>query len=181
VYGFARREFALTLLRRMADYQPELVRDAYTRLGATKADYLGAFNRWQTMLHSRRAPRGLDLLHAVLGPEDHLETVRLGDVTATVCHWRLPLWPDLRWQAIVGARDVVIDSTLVRSPDAPPPELPEPEGLTPWSCVVADTLARWPDARQVDPEVPSRWLVETDRHRLWFTHGLLQLVDERDH
>ena len=168
----------MTLLRRMADYQPELVRNAYTRLGATKADYLRAFNRWQTMLHSRRAPRGLTLLHAVLGPEDHLETVRLGDVTATVCHWRLPLWPDLRWQAIIGAADIVIDSTLVRAPDTPRPRLPEtPE---PWSCVVADTLDRWPDARQINPEVPDRWLVETDRHRLWFTHGLLQRVDDRD-
>ncbi|MDG4823894.1 hypothetical protein O7635_18720 [Asanoa sp. WMMD1127] len=178
MYGFARREFTMTLLRRMADYQPELVRNAYTRLGATKADYLAAFNRWQTMLHSPRAPRGLDLLHAVLGPEDHLEAVRLGDVTATVCHWRLPLWPDLRWQAIVGAANVVIDGTLARGPDTPTPPLPETPA--PWSCVVADTLARWPDARQVDPEVPARWLVETDRHRLWFTHGLLQRVDDRD-
>ncbi|MEV0719467.1 hypothetical protein [Asanoa sp. NPDC050611] len=180
MYGFARREFTLTLLRRMADYQPELVKDAYTRLGATKADYLKAFNRWQTMLHSRRAPGGLDLLHAVLGPEDHLEAVRLGDVTATVAHWRLPLWPDLRWQAIVGAANVVIDSTLVRAHDAKAVRLPEPPALAPWSCVVADTLERWPEARQVNPDVPSRWLVETERHRLWFTHGLLQLVDERD-
>ncbi|GIF66794.1 hypothetical protein Ais01nite_48290 [Asanoa ishikariensis] len=178
MYGFARREFALTLLRRMADYQPELVKDAYTRLGATKADYLNAFNRWQTMLHSARAPRGLDLLHAVLGPEDHQEAVRVGDVTATVLHWRLPLWPDLRWQAIIGAANVVIDGTLVRAKDAPRPVLPEaPE---PWSCVVADTLDRWPDARQRDPDVPARWLVETANKRLWFTHGLLQLVEDRD-
>lgn len=177
MYGFARREFTLTLLRRMADYQPELVRDAYTRLGATKIDYLRAFNRWQTMLHSSRAPRGLDLLHAVLGPEDHLEAVRLGDVTATVAHWRLPLWPDLRWQAIIGAGNVVIDGTLVRARDSPTPALPDEP--PPWSCVVADTRDRWPDARQIDPEVPTRWLVETDRHRLWFTHGLLQLVETR--
>jgi hypothetical protein len=179
VYGFARREFAMTLLRRMEDYQPELVRDAYTRLGATKAGYRQAFNRWQTMQHSARAPRGLDLLHAVLGPEDRLESVRFGDVTATVAHWRLPLWPDLRWQAIIGAANVVVDSTLVRAPDTPKPALPEPPA--PWSCVIADTLARWPKARQVDPEVPSRWLVETDHHRLWFTHGLLQLAEPRHH
>jgi hypothetical protein len=180
VYGFARREFTLTLLRRMADYQPELVTEAYTRLGATKADYLKAFNRWQTMLRSRRAPQGLDLLTAVLGPEDDRHNLKLGDLTASVCHWRLPLWPDLRWQAIVGAANVVMDSTLVRAPDTPSPRLPEPAELPPWSCVVADTRDRWPDARQIDPEVPTRWLVETDRHRLWFTHGLLQLVDERD-
>ncbi|HTF10733.1 MAG TPA: hypothetical protein VK659_21425 [Asanoa sp.] len=179
MHGFARREFTLMLLRRMADYQPDLVVEAYTRLGARKADYLTAFNRWQTMLHSRRAPRGLDLLTAVLGPEDDRHLVRTGDVTATVCHWRLPLWPALRWQAIVGAANVVIDGTLVRAPDTPAPVLPEPPDLAPWSCVVADTLDRWPDARQVNPEVPSRWLVETGMHRLWFTHGLLQLVDER--
>ncbi|GIF75204.1 hypothetical protein [Asanoa siamensis] len=176
MYGFARREFTLTLLRRMADYQPDLVKAAYTRLGATKADYLKAFNRWQTMQHSRRAPGGLDLLVAVLGPEDHRESVRIGDVTAGVAHWRLPLWPDLRWQAIIGAANAVIDTTLVRAPGAPRPRLPEnPE---PWSCVVADTRERWPDARQIDPDVPTRWLVETDRHRLWFTHGLLQLTED---
>jgi hypothetical protein len=178
VYGFARREFALMLLRRMADYQPDLVRDAYTRLGATRTDYLKAFTRWQTMLRSRRAPGGLDLLHAVLGPEDDHHLVRTGDVTASVCHWRLPLWPDLRWQAIVGAANVVIDGTLVRATDTPAPDLPE--SPAPWSCVVADTFDRWPDARQVNPDVPARWLVETARHRLWFAHGLLQLVDERD-
>ena len=164
------------LLRRMADYQPDLVVEAYTRLGARKADYLAAFNRWQSMLRSRRAPQGLDLLTAVLGPEDDRHLARAGDMTMTVCHWRLPLWPDLRWQAIIGAANVVVDATLVRAPDTPAPALPEPPALAPWSCVVADTLARWPEARQVDPEVASRWLVETGAHRLWFTHGLLQLV-----
>ena len=167
------------LLRRMADYQPDLVKTAYRRLGATHADYLGAFTRWQRMLRSRSAPQGLDLLHAVLGPEDDTQEVRAGDAHATVCHWRLPgLWPDLRWQAIVGVRGVVINGALVRAPDSPVPELREPRDLTPWSCVISDTVARWPDARQVDPEVASRWLVETEHHRLWFVHGLLQLVED---
>jgi hypothetical protein len=47
--GFARREFQLMLLRRMADFQPELVARAYAKAGATRADYLAAHNRWQSL------------------------------------------------------------------------------------------------------------------------------------
>ena len=166
------------LLRRMADYQPDLVREARAALGASHAEYLAAFSRWQAMLRSRSAPRGLHLLRAVLGPEEHRDEVRVGDARATVHHWPLAgLWPELRWRAVVGVAGVVLDGSLVRAASAPPPDLPEPSALVPWGCVVADTLRRWPDAVQTDPEVPSRWLVEVRGHRLWFVHGLLQLVE----
>jgi len=177
--GYGRREFELMLLRRMADYQPELVARACAELGATQAQYRAAHNRWQSMLRATRAPRGLALYAAVLGPPEDREAIEFGDVTVTACRWRLAaLWPDLRWQALVGEADVVLEAALVR-PDAAP-ELPPVPELRPWTCVIGDVTRRWPDARQIDPDVPTRWLVEVDQPcatwRLWFVHGLLQLV-----
>src|SRR5215470_8676188 len=52
----------LMLLRRMADYQPDLVAWAIAELGATPAQYRAAHNRWQSLLRARRAPSGLTLL-----------------------------------------------------------------------------------------------------------------------
>ena len=180
VKGFARREFQLMLLRRMADFQPDLVRAACEDLDATHAEYMAAHNRWQTMLRSRRAPAGLDLYQAVLGPPETSRDVEHGDVTTTVCTWRLPgLWPDLRWQAVIGFNRVVLDAGLARSPDSARPDLPPPGHLAPWSCVVADALAAYPDAVQHDPDVPTQWLLLVDATELWFVHGLLQTVRPR--
>jgi hypothetical protein len=170
------------LLRRMADFQPELVARAVEQLGATAADYRAAHNRWQSLLRARRAPRGLALLRAVLGPPDDQRAIEVGDVTVTSCSWGLAgLWPDLRWRALVGEADVVLDAALVRPAEVP--ELPPVADLRPWSCVVGDALARLPGAREIDPDVPTRWLVEVDQNgvtwRLWFVHGLLQAL-ERD-
>jgi hypothetical protein len=182
VKGFARREFQLMLLRRMADFQPDLVEAAHTELGASHAQYLAAHNRWQTMLHSARAPRGLTLYRAVLGPPDTERAVPFGEVELTEYTWRLPgLWPDLVWRTIVsrvavGLHEVVLDGALVRPEGAEVPALPPPESLAPWSCVVGDVVMRFPAARQVDPDVPSQWLIELDGRQLWFVHGLLQAV-----
>lgn len=179
--GYARREFQLMLLRRMADFQPELVAAARTELGATHAEYMAAHNRWQSLLHSARAPRGLDLCKAALGPPETSDPAAVGDVTVTVVAWPLGgLWPDLRWEATVGEAGVVLHAWLVR-PDAPAPRpvLPAVPDLAPWSCVVDDVLSAHPGARQLDPDVPSRWLVQVGRHDLWFVHGLLQDVRDR--
>jgi hypothetical protein len=177
--GFARREFQLMLLRRMADFQPDLVEAARTELGATHAEYMAAHNRWVSMQHSRRAPRGLSLVTAALGPPDEERAIEVGDVTVTRCHWRLPgLWPDLRWEAMVGERGVVMGSSLVRADDSPVPELPAPSALAPWSCVLGDVLARFPEGEPADPDVPSQWLVRIGRYQLWFVYGLLQHVSE---
>jgi hypothetical protein len=187
------------LLRRMADFQPELVRQAHEQLGADHAELdsprtarklrghapLGssreltaAHNRWQTMLRSRRAPAGLSLYRACLGPPDAQRSVEWGDLTLTECAWRLAgLWPDLRFQVMVGAGEVVLDSGLVRAPDSPVPPLGPPAGLAPWSCVVGDVLVTYPEAQQIDPEVPSRWLVDVAGVRLWFVYGLLQTAE----
>jgi hypothetical protein len=170
------------LLRRMADFQPELVEAAYTELGASNAEYRAAHNRWQSMLRSRRAPEGLDLYRAVLGPPDVERAQRWGDVSLTASSWQLPgLWPQLRFETLIGVGDAVLHGWLVRSPDEPAPALPEPEHIAPWSCVVGDVQARFPDAQQADPQVPSQWLalVTDEIGREWkliFVHGLLQIV-----
>jgi hypothetical protein len=165
------------LLRRMADFQPDLVADAYVQLGASPAQYRAAHNRWVSMLRSRTAPRGLALYQAALGPPDGTEELSFGDATATACRWRLAgLWPELVWQAVIGVREVVLDASLVRAPGSPVPPLGPPPALEPWSCVVGDAVARYPGARQADPDVPSRWLVIVDSIRLWFVYGLLQAV-----
>jgi hypothetical protein len=163
------------VLRRMADFQPELVIRAYGQLAASRAQAHAAHTRWQRMLRSRRAPKGLDLYRAVLGPPQSRQQLRLGDATATAVSWRLPdLWPDLRWVAVVGIGEVVMHAQLER--DGPVPRLPAAARLTPWSCSLGDVLRRYPDAEQIDPDVPTQWLVRVADVELWFVHGLLQAV-----
>ncbi|WP_147433153.1 hypothetical protein [Catellatospora citrea] len=180
--GFARREFQLMLLRRMSDYQPQLVQAACAELSATHTQYMQAHHRWQTMLRSRSAPKGLSLYEAALGPADERQPVPYGDAVLTAHRWRLAgLWPQLRWEALVGTDDIVLHGWLVRAPDTAVPELGPVQGLAPWSCVVDDVLARYPAARQRDPQVPARWAVDIPAdsggmYQLTFVHGLLQQV-----
>jgi hypothetical protein len=177
VRGFATREFQLMLLRRMADFQPLLVEDAYTAIGATRADYMAAHNRWQTMLHSRRAPRGLSLLKAVLGPPLSDRAVPVGDLNLTAYLWRLPMWPDLRWEALVEDGGGVLNSWLVRP--SPLTAMPPVDRLAPWSIVVNDAVTGYEGAEQVNPDVPVQWLVRLGDKELWFVHGLLQQIRPR--
>ncbi len=179
--GFARREFQLMLLRRMADFHPDLVADACLDLGASRQQYMAAHNRWQSLQRSRTAPRGLNLYEAVLGPADSRRSLAFGDVTLTAHSWRLPLWPHLRWEALVGVDRAIVHGWLVRTVDAPVPTLPPPSQLLPWSCVVGDVQQRFPQARQVVPETATRWLVLVDdaggrQWRLTFVHGLFQIA-----
>ncbi len=180
--GFARYEFQLMLLRRMADFQPDLVAAACEDIGATRAQYLAAHTRWQRMLRSARGPRGIGLYRAVLGPEDDERTRRWGDSTLSVHTWPLAgLWPGLRWEIIVGRGGAVLQGWLIRPPGGQVPELPGPDRLAPWSCVVNDAVVRYPGARPGEPDAPSRWVLEVGaepgtRHRLVFVHGLFQLA-----
>jgi hypothetical protein len=64
----------------MADVRPDLVAEALPRLGATRAEAHAAHTRWQALQHSPRAPRGLGLRTAVLGPAAELEDRRVGDL-----------------------------------------------------------------------------------------------------
>jgi hypothetical protein len=172
--GFARREFQLMLLRRMADFQPELVARAYTQAGATRADYLAAHNRWQSLQRAANAPEGLALYEAVLGPPASERQQAVGDVTLTALTWPLTgLWPELRWELMIGFGGAVLNGWLVRAPGAAVPPL---DRFEPWSCVVGDVVARYPAARQADPGTPSRWFSYLHGQRLIFVHGLLQSV-----
>jgi hypothetical protein len=162
------------LLRRMADYRPDLVEAGYASLGATRAEYLAAHNRWQFMLRSRKAPSGLDLYVATLGPPDDIQARSAGVVDLTAYTWRVPhLWPDLCWEATAGEGGVILHGWLVRAADS---LRPPRKALAPWKCVVGDAIGAFPDARQVNPEVPSRWLVHAGGQLLVFVHGLLQLA-----
>lgn len=169
--GYARREFQLMLLRRMADLRPDLVEEAYLRLGATRREYLDAHTRWQRMLRSRTAPQGLQLLRAVLGPSDAARLISVGDAEVTAHLWHFGgLWPDLSWEAITGHEGFVLRGQLVRTGP------PEPSPIEPWRSVIGDVLAAHPDARQVDPQTAAHWLVETGDAGYRFVHGLLQTV-----
>jgi hypothetical protein len=157
--GFGRREFQLVLLRRMADYQPDLVAGAIRALDASRTEARQVNARWQRILRSPRFPGGERRLHLVLGSPDDGTDRRLGDVTCRAAWWELPLWPDLRFEALLAPDGTILHEWLVR-PE--PGTAPTPGGvadLTPWSCVVSD-VARWfaPAGHEADT-TPSRWHV----------------------
>lgn len=168
------------LLRRMADFRPELVDAAVEELGATRNEYLAAHHRWQAMLRSPRAPRELTLYRAVLGPPEQQRTQEYGDLPLVAYAWPLPvLWPDLRYEVMCLDDGSVLHGWLVR--DRPPaPDLPPPHRLAPWSCVVGDALSRYPEAQEEDPGIPSRWHITTGPYRLVFVHGLFQTVSRNE-
>ena len=173
--GLARREFCLVLLRRMADLRPDLVADALPRLGASRREAHAAHTRWQALQHSPRAPRGLSLRTAVLGPPDELEDRRFGDFDVQVRRWPLPLWPYLYWEVLSGPGGAVLNEHLVRAPGSPVPPATARD-LRVWEHVLDDVIGL-PGARSVDPGVPTR----AEFHlpggvRASFVWGLLQQV-----
>ena len=179
--GFARFEFQLMLLRRMADFQPDLVADALRRLGATRADLRAAHRRWQELQHSNRFPHDVRQFTIALGPPDASRELRFGDVVCVAHQWRLPvLWPDLVWEVVTDAADTVLHEWLVRASGASSLVLQGFSAMQPWSCVVGDVVAAYPQSRQVDLQLNSRWgvVAEVDgvEHLATFVWGLLQLV-----
>ena len=178
--GFARFEFQLMLLRRMADLQPDLVADALHTLDATRADARAAHRRWQELQHSGRFPGDLRRFTLTLGPPDSSREVPFGEVVCVVHHWRLPvLWPDLSWEVVTDGNDTVLHEWLVRENKASP-VLQDFSAMAPWSCVVGDVVAAHPEARQVDLQLNSRWGVVADiegtGYLATFVWGLLQIV-----
>src|SRR5262245_56975525 len=145
--GFARREFQLVLLRRMADYQPDLVVAAMRSLDATRTEMRAVNARWQRILRSTRFPAGERRLRMVLGPPADSADRRMGDVVCRTQWWHLPLWPDLRFEALTGPDGTLLHEWLVRPEGAPAPRLDGVDDLTPWSCVVGDVADRFPAAR----------------------------------
>ncbi|SEP01058.1 hypothetical protein [Trujillonella endophytica] len=173
--GLARREFCLVLLRRMADVRPDLVQQALPKLGATRGQANAAYSRWEALHHSRRAPRGLALRTAVLGPPDTCVPRPQGDLMLELRQWPLPLWPQLRWRVVSGPGGEVLDEQLVRGPDSGIPAA-GPDRLLVWQHVV-DDVAAVPGARHVGADTPAHWEVALpDGRRARFVWGLLQRV-----
>ncbi len=175
--GLARREFCLVLLRRMADVRPDLVARALPRLGATRAEARDAHRRWQALHHAPRAPRGLALRTAVLGPPEELEDRRVGDLDVQIRRWPLPLWPHQWWEVLSGPGGSVLHEQLARAPGSPVPPA-RPGALLVWEHVLDDVVGL-PGARSVDPEVPTRWIVDLPGVRSVYVWGLLQQVTPR--
>ena len=175
--GLARREFCLVLLRRMADVRPDLVAEALPRLGATRAEAHAAHTRWQALHHAPRAPRGLGLRTAVLGPPEETEDRRFGDLDVQVRRWPLPLWPHQWWEVVSGPGGSVLHEHLARAPGSPVP--PAAAGdLRVWEHVLDDVVVL-PGASSVDPGVVTRWEVHLPTgERALFVWGLLQRVDQ---
>jgi hypothetical protein len=175
VRGLARREFCLVLLRRMADLRPDLVAEALPRLGATRGEAHAAHTRWQALQHSRRAPRGLALRTAVLGPPDELEDRRFGDLDVQVRRWPLPLWPHLYWEVLSGPGGSVLNEHLVRAPGSPVPPATARRLLV-WEHTLDDVVTVWPrpEARERDGV-----LLLPGGVRTTFVWGLLQQVSRR--
>ena len=174
--GLARREFCLVLLRRMADLRPDLVAEALPRLGATRAEAHAAHTRWQALQHSPRAPRGLALRSAVLGPPEETEDRRFGDLDLEVRRWPLPLWPHLYWEVLTGPGGSVLQEHLVRAPGSPVPRA-TPARLRVWEHTL-DDVAGLRGATSVDPGVVTRWEVHLPGDvRARFVWGLLQQVE----
>ncbi|MEU9129545.1 hypothetical protein AB0D08_15800 [Kitasatospora sp. NPDC048540] len=188
INGFAATEFQLVLLRRMADFHPELVERAVHRLGASRGDLREANKRWQAMIRSSRFPYGARRYAAVLGPPEAVLPRRIGDLDCTAQHWELPLWPGLRFEILLGpagAGSPPWNEWLVRAPGVPAPALRTLADLTPWSCVVSDVAAAFPPAVPREGSAPTRWQLDLTapdaggRPRPCtadFTWGLLQEV-----
>jgi hypothetical protein len=175
VRGLARREFCLVLLRRMADVRPDLVAEALPRLGATRGEAHAAHTRWQALQHARRAPRGLALRTAVLGPPDELEDRRFGDLDIQLRRWPLPLWPWLYWEVLSGPGGAVLNEHLVRAPGSPVPAATARRLLV-WEHTLDDVVVL-AGAESVDPGVVTRWEIRLPGGvRATFVWGLLQQV-----
>ncbi|WP_116952637.1 hypothetical protein [Jiangella endophytica] len=183
--GFGVTEFQLVLLRRMQDYQPELVEAAWEPLGVTRSDARQANAFWQSVERSRKATRGLDRYRIVLGAPTGQSELRIGDLPCRLYHWYLPLWPDLRWEVLTGATGSVVDGWLAREHGGAVPALPADGDLEPWSCVIGDVERTYPEVKHLEGDAPSRWHVAfttpTGQARLArFVYGLVQTTEVRD-
>ncbi|WEO97616.1 hypothetical protein A6P39_028380 [Streptomyces sp. FXJ1.172] len=176
-------DFQLVLLRRMADHNPDLAEDARRSLGASVADLREANKRWQAMVRSPRSRSAAARYHSVLGEPESVLARRLGDAICEARRWALPLWPDLRFEALVGPQGAVWNEWLVRAPGAPAPKLETLDDLTPWSCTVDEAARAFAPARPLEGTAPTRWGLaftapdrDGVRHEVVaeFTWGLLQ-------
>jgi hypothetical protein len=155
---FTPLDFQLVLLRRMADHNPGLVEDARHALGVSIADMREANKRWQAMVRSPRARTPASRYRSVLGVPETVLTRKVGDLECEAWLWPVPLWPDLRFEALLAPNgSTVWNEWLVRAPEAKSPELRALEDLTPWSCTVDEAARAFPPARPLEGTAPTRW------------------------
>ncbi|MBT2383594.1 hypothetical protein J7E86_08345 [Streptomyces sp. ISL-11] len=154
---FGPLEFQLVLLRRMADHQPGPVEDALRELGADRAAMREANRRWQAMLHSPRRRGAGARYRSVLGPPETSGARRVGDLSFEAASWRVPLWPDLRFEVLAAPGGAVWNEWLVRAPGAAGPELRTVEDLRPWCCTVDEVARAFAPARPMEGTAPTRW------------------------
>ncbi|MFC5720108.1 hypothetical protein ACFP1Z_07990 [Streptomyces gamaensis] len=181
--AFGPRQFQLVLLWRMADHQPGLVEDALRELDASRAELREANRRWQAMLRSPRSRSALSRYRSVLGEPEATGVRRVGELAFDALRWRLPLWPDLRFEVLAAPGGAVWNEWLVRAPGTPGPALRTVEDLRPWSCTVDEVARAFAPARPMEGTAPTRWQLAFDApdaagrrtgHVAEFTWGLLQ-------
>lgn len=178
--------FVLVLLRRMADYHPDLVEGALRELGFSRSVMREANRRWQAMRRSPRRRSAVAHYRSVLGAPEAAATRRIGDLTCEALSWPVPLWPDLRFEVLTAPGGGVWNEWLVRAPGAAGPPLRTVADLTPWSCTVDEVAGAFAPARPMEGSAPTRWRLAftapDDKGELHhcvaeFTWGLLQRVD----
>lgn len=178
--SFGPAAFQLVLLRRMADFQPDLADEARRRLGASLAEQREANKRWQAMVRSPRARGALARYRSVLGPPESAGPRRIGDLECEALLWPVPLWPDLRFEVLAAPDGAVWNEWLVRAPGARGPVLESPDDLLPWSATVDEVARAFAPVRPMEGTAPTRWrLAFTARGKpcvAEFTYGLLQRV-----
>ncbi|MFC7329850.1 hypothetical protein [Marinactinospora rubrisoli] len=183
--GWGPRAFQMVLLRRMADQRPELVEGALRALNATRTESREVNRRWQAMLRSRTAPQGVRRYRYVLGAAESVADRPFGDLRLRRHHWRLPLWPDLRWEVVTGPGGAVWQEWLVRAPGTPAPVPRHVGELRPWALVVDDVARAFAPVTPMEGTAPSRWRLAltasgpdgaVGRYIADFTWGLLQTV-----
>lgn len=177
---FGPAAFQLVLLRRMADFQPDLAEEARRRLGASPAEQREANKRWQAMVRSPRARGALARYRSVLGPPESTAARTIGDLECEALLWPVPLWPDLRFEVLAAPDGAVWNEWLVRAPGARGPVLETPQDLRPWSATVDEVARAFAPVRPMEGTAPTRWrLAFTAQGRpcvAEFTYGLLQRV-----
>lgn len=180
---FGPLDFQLVLLRRMADFQPELAEDARRELGVSQARSREANRRWQAMVHAPRSRGALSRYRSVLGEPELVVRRRIGDLECDALQWPVPLWPDLRFEVLTAANGAVWNEWLVRAPGAAGPVLHTADDLEPWSCTLDEVARAFPPARPLEGSAPTRWRLEftlpDGRVRVAeFTWGLLQRLTD---
>ncbi|MFF8956146.1 hypothetical protein [Streptomyces sp. NPDC014894] len=173
-------DFQLVLLRRMADFRPELVEDARRELGVSVAGMREANRRWQATVRSPRGRGALTRYRSVLGEPERSVRRTVGDLECDALQWPVPLWPDLRFEVLAAAKGgAVWNEWLVRAPGAAGPELRTADDLTPWSCTVDEAARAFAPATPLEGSAPTRWrlaltLPHGERAIADFTWGLFQ-------